>query len=134
MNRSEAIAFIDNAKNGVFTTLLKDGRPHSSPVVFGRTGDNIDISCTWTRLKTKNLQRDPRASLCIIPQDGWHPYLTVEGKTELIEDPEAQMVLDLYRRVTGNEPDDLDEYLQAAKNEQRMIIRLSIDRMYPLSD
>ncbi|MDA1000741.1 MAG: PPOX class F420-dependent oxidoreductase [bacterium] len=134
MNRSEATAFIDSARNGVLTTLLKDGRPHSSPVVFGRTGENIEISCTWTRLKTKNLQRDPRASLCIIPKDGWHPYLTVEGKAALVEDPDGRMNLDLYRRVTGSEPEDLDEYLQTMKNDQRMIVRLSMDRMYPLSD
>lgn len=132
MNRGEAVEFIEGQKNGVLTTLLKDGRPHSAPVVYATSGEMIEISATWTRVKTKNLERDPRANLCILPEDGWYPYITVEGECALIEDPGGKLNLDLYRRITGGDPDDLDEYFKAMTRDRRLIIRLSMGRIYPI--
>lgn len=132
MNRSEAIKFIEGQKNGVMTTLLKDGRPHSAPIVYAASGETIEISATWTRVKTKNLERDPRANLCILAGNSWYPYITVEGVCELVEDPGGKLNLDLYRRITGGDPDDMDDYFEAMARERRLIIRLSMDRIYPL--
>lgn len=132
MNRSEAIKFIEGQKNGVLTTLLKDGRPHSAPIVYAASGETIEISATWTRVKTKNLERDPRANLCILSEGGWYPYITVEGVCELVEDPGGKLNLDLYRRITGGDPDDTEDYFEAMARERRLIIRLSMDRIYPL--
>lgn len=133
MNRQEAIAFINDNKNGVLNTLMKDGRPHSAPIVYAASQGVIDISSCWTRVKSKNLKRDPRASLCILPENGWYPYITVEGRCRLIEDPDGRKNLDLYRRITGGDPDDVDEYLAAMKNERRHIISLPLERIYPLT-
>ncbi|MFC1491167.1 PPOX class F420-dependent oxidoreductase [Nitrospinota bacterium] len=132
MTRDEAIKFIENHKNGVLTTILKDGRPHSAPIVYAASGDTIEISSCWTRVKTKNLQRDPRATLCVLPENGWHPYLSVEGTCELAEDSDGRLNLDLYRRITGGDPDDMDEYLEAMAREKRHLIRLEIERLYPV--
>ncbi len=131
MNRQEATSFIENQKNGVLNTLMEDGRPHAAPIVYAVSGGAIEISSCWTRVKTKNLRRDPRASLCILSANGWYPYITVEGKCELIEDPDGRKNLDLYRRITGGDPDDVDEYLAAMKTEGRHLISLSMDRIYP---
>ena len=133
MNHQEAVSFIETNKNGVLNTLMKDGRPHAAPIVYALSGGAIEISSCWTRVKTKNLKRDPRASLCIMAENGWYPYITAEGRCELIEDPDGRKNLDLYRRITGGDPDDVDEYLQAMKDEQRHIISLSMDRIYPVS-
>ena len=133
MNHQEAVSFIETNKNGVLNTLMKDGRPHAAPIVYAVSGGTIEISSCWTRVKTKNLKRDPRASLCIMSENGWYPYITVEGRCELIDDPDGRRNLDLYRRITGGDPDDVDVYLQAMKDEQRHIIRLSMDRIYPVS-
>ena len=132
MTRSEAVEFIENQKNGILTTILKDGRPHSAPILYAAAEGAIEISATWNRVKTKNLQRNPRANLCILPENGWFPYVTVEGTCELIEDPGGRANLDLYRRITGGDPGDVDEYLEAMVREKRHLIRLSMDRIYPL--
>jgi PPOX class probable F420-dependent enzyme len=132
MNRSEVTQFIETQKNGVMTTLLKDGRPHSAPIVYAASGGTIEISTTWTRIKTKNLVRAPWANLCILPENSWYPYITVEGMCELVEDPGGKLNLDLYRRITGGDPDDRDDYIEAMARERRLIIRLSTDRIYPL--
>lgn len=132
MTHDEALAFLNEQRHGVLSTLLKDGRPHPTPVVFDHREGVAEFSMTWTRVKARNLRRDPRATLCVLPEDGFYPYLCAEGETALIEDPDGLRNLDLYRRITGKDPDDLDEYLQAMKEEQRLVARLRVTRMYPL--
>ncbi len=132
MRREEAAAFIEKEHHGVLVTLLPDGRPHAAPIVYAASGGFAEISTTRGRVKTKNLMRDPRAALCVLPESGWYPYLSAEGRAELVEDPDGQKNLALYRRITGRDPDDLGEYLQAMRRERRLIIRLAIERLYPL--
>ena len=132
MTRDQALAFLAQCTHGVLATLLPDGRPHPTPVVFGLMGEAIEISMTASRVKTRNLKRDPRATLCAFPEGAWHPYLCAEGRAELIEDPDGQRNLALYRRITGKDPGDLAEYLQAMKREKRLVCRLMIERLYPL--
>ena len=133
MTRDEALAFLQKCHHGVLATLLADGRPHPTPVVFALAGDSVEISMTWTRVKTRNLRRDPRATLCVFPEGAWYPYLCAEGRVELAEDPDGQKNLALYRRITGRDPDDMEEYLQAMKRERRLVARLRLERLYPLS-
>ncbi len=97
-----------------------------------RLGRGVEISATWDRVKTRNLKRDPRANLCVLPRNGWYPYITAEGVCELLDDPGGRLNLDLYRRITGGDPDDMDEYLEAMARDGRHLIRLRIERLYPL--
>ncbi|MDP7502611.1 MAG: hypothetical protein QF774_00990, partial [Nitrospinota bacterium] len=67
-----------------------------------------------------------------LPRNGWYPYITAEGVCELLDDPGGRLNLDLYRRITGGDPDDMDEYLEAMARDGRHLIRLRIERFYPL--
>ncbi len=133
MTHDEALAFLNEQRHGVLSTLLEDRRPHPTPIMFDYQDGVVETSMTWDRVKARNLKRDPRATLCVLPQDRFHPYLCVEGDATLVEDPDGLKNLDLYRRITGKDPDDLDEYLQAMKDEKRLVTRLSVKRMYPLT-
>jgi len=132
MTRDEALAFLSEQHHGVLSTLLKDGRPHPTPIAFAYREGVAEFSMTWDRVKARNLQRDPRATLCVLPESSFYPYLCAEGEAALIEDPDGLRNLGLYRRITGKEPDDLDEYLRAMKDEKRLVARLRVTRMYPL--
>ncbi len=132
MTHDEALAFLNEQHYGVLSTLLSDGRSHPTPIVFDYKDGVAEISMTWDRVKARNLGRDSRATLCVMPQESFYPYLCAEGEAELVEDPDGTKNLDLYRRITGKDPDDLDEYLQAMKNEKRLVARLRVKRMYPV--
>ena len=132
MTHDEALAFLNEQHYGVLSTLLEDGRSHPTPIVFDYRDGVAEISMTWGRVKARNLKRDPRATLCVMPQDSFYPYLCAEGEAELVEDPDGAKNLDLYRRITGKDPDDIDEYLQAMQNEKRLVARLKVKRMYPV--
>lgn len=132
MDHDAALRFLAENHRGVFCALRKDGRPHQSPVVYALTDGKVRISSTRDRVKTRLLRRDPRASLCVITEKFFGDYLCAEGKVRLVEDPEGRENLALYEAITGKGPDDLAEYLRAMKEEKRLVIEMSVERIYPL--
>ena len=52
-------------------------------------------------MKTLNLRRNPRASLCVISERFWGAWHTVEGAVEIVELPEAMEPLVEYYRATS---------------------------------
>ena len=134
MEREEALRFLKENHRGVLGVLGREGRPHLSPVLFALIDGKIQISSTWDRVKTRYLQRDPRASLCVLTEKFYAPYLTVEGRVELLPDPDGRKNLALYQAITGGPPKDLAEYLAAMKREKRLVYEMTIERMYPLGN
>jgi len=85
--------FIHDNPQGVLTSFRRNGMPQLSIVtVYPRDG-GVGISITETRMKFKNLVRDPRCSVLISHADWWSGFLVFEGKAELTHsgntDPEA---------------------------------------------
>ena len=67
MELSDALAFARERHQGVLTTQKRDGRPQLSNIAYAVGDDDvIRISVTDSRAKTKNLRRDPRASLYLV--------------------------------------------------------------------
>ncbi|HEU4439045.1 MAG TPA: pyridoxamine 5'-phosphate oxidase family protein, partial [Methylomirabilota bacterium] len=85
--------FIHDNPQGVMTSFRRNGMPQLSIVtVYPRDG-GVGISITETRMKFKNLLRDPRCSLLISHADWWSGFLVFEGRAELTHsgntDPDA---------------------------------------------
>jgi hypothetical protein len=79
------------------------------------------------RLKHRNLQRDPRASICVV--DG-ERYVTLYGRASLIDD-QAQAQADDYRlaiRYDGREK--AAERLPIIARQQRVTIHLAITHIH----
>jgi hypothetical protein len=88
MTRADQLApqieqFIHDNPQGVLTSFRRNGMPQLSIVtVYPRDG-GVGISITETRMKFKNLLRDPRCSVLISHADWWSGFLVFEGKAEL---------------------------------------------------
>ena len=82
MDLADALAFAGASHNGVLVTLKRDGRPQLSNISYAVIDGTIGISITDDRAKTKNLRRDPRASLYVSSPDFWS-YVVLEGTAEL---------------------------------------------------
>jgi PPOX class probable F420-dependent enzyme len=89
------------------------------------------ISTRETAMKTKNLRRDPRASLCVFTDGFFGEWIQVEGTAEIISLPAAmELLVDYYRAISGEHP-DWDDYRAAMRRDRRVIIQIGITRAGP---
>jgi PPOX class probable F420-dependent enzyme len=130
------LALIADNSLGVLATLKRDGRPQLSNVTyhFDPRALTIEVSVTEPRAKTRNLRRDPRASLLVSSEDGWS-YAVAEGDAVLsapaasVDDETVESLVTLYRNVAGEHP-DWDEYRQAMVVDRRVLLALPIAHLY----
>jgi PPOX class probable F420-dependent enzyme len=138
MQISDALDFVSDNRNGMLIALKADGRPQSSNIAYtmgaGDDAGKILISVTDGRAKTKNLRRDPRASLHVNREDFW-AYVVVEADVELTpvaaaaDDDTVDQLVAYYRSVAG-EHDNWDEYRQAMVDDARLILKLTPTHAY----
>jgi PPOX class probable F420-dependent enzyme len=92
----------------------------------------VVVSTRETAVKTRNVRRDPRVSICVLPDDGWRGrWIQVDGDAEVLSLPDAMEPLVEYYRSTAGEHPDWDEYRAAMERERRVLIRVTIERAGP---
>jgi PPOX class probable F420-dependent enzyme len=130
------LALIKGNSLGVLATIKRDGRPQLSNVSYHFDPRElvIRVSITEPRAKTRNLRRDPRASILVDSDDGWS-YAVAEGTAELTppaaaaDDDTVEALIALYRNIAGEHP-DWDEYRQAMVTDRRVLLTLPISHLY----
>jgi len=132
MTPDEAREFIATHHRAVLATQRSDGRPQLSPVACNvDEAGRVIISTRETAVKTRNLRRDPRASLCVFTDEFYGDWAQVEGTAEVVPLPEAmELLVDYYRRTAGEHP-DWDDYRAAMIRERRVVVRFAIERAGP---
>jgi PPOX class probable F420-dependent enzyme len=103
-----------------------------SPVTVGvDAAGRAIVSSREDAYKTRNLRRDPHASLCVFTDKFYGPWVQIDGTAEVISLPEAmELLVDYYRCLAGEHP-DWDDYRRAMEQDQRVLIRISIDSVGP---
>ena len=129
MELERALEVVRENRRGVLVTQRRDGRPQLSNIAYHLGDDGIvRISITDDRAKTKNLRRNPHASLYIGREDFW-AYLVVDGDVELTpvaaqpDDVTVDELVEYYRAVQGEHP-DWDDYRRAMVKDKRLMARL----------
>src|SRR5258706_1833385 len=80
MQPERAREFIGVNHRAVLATNRSDGRPQLSPVTVGVGADGrVLISTRETAIKTKNLARDPRVSLCVMNDRFYGDWIQAEA-------------------------------------------------------
>jgi PPOX class probable F420-dependent enzyme len=132
MDIAIAADFLRRHHRAVLATTRADGHPQLSPVVAAvDEDDRILISTRETAVKTRNLTRDPHASLCVMNDGFYGEWIQAEGTAEIIHLPDAlDLLVDYYRRISGEHP-DWDDYRAAMQRERRVIARITITRAGP---
>ena len=132
MQPEQARDFLRANHRAVLATSRADGRPQLSPVTCGLDGaGRVIISTRETAVKTRNLRRNPLASLCVFTDAFFGSWVQVEGNAEIISLPEAmEFLVGYYRLLSGEHPDWAD-YRAAMVRERRCLIRIEITRAGP---
>jgi PPOX class probable F420-dependent enzyme len=132
MDPDLARAFLSKHHRAVLATSRADGRPQLSPVTCALdSSGRVVISTRETAVKTRNLRRDPVASLCVFTDGFFGDWVQIEGTAEIISLPDAlELLVEYYRAVAGEHP-DWDDYRAAMRRDRRVIVRIDITRAGP---
>ena len=132
MELTEARQFLATHHCAVLATRRRDGRLQMSPVTVGvDAAGRVIVSSRETAYKTRHLRRDPRASLCVLRDEFYGPWVQIDGTAEVVALPEGmEPLVDYYRRIAG-EHSDWDDYRRAMERDRRVLLRISIDSAGP---
>lgn len=134
VSRDELLEFVRPRHHLLLVTTRADGRPQVSPVSGGVDDEGRIVVSTYPgRAKTRNAERDPRVSVCVLSDDWNGPWVQVDGTAQVLHMPEAEDALvDYYRCIAGEHP-DWDEYRAAMRLQGKSLLRITPERWGPLA-
>jgi PPOX class probable F420-dependent enzyme len=108
----------------VLSTTNQNGSPQSSVIWAKRDGDEIVFSTIRGRLKTRNIERDPRVSICAYDPADPYKYVEVRGTVSLTEEGGPELIDELSRRYTGK------PYQESDPDNIRVICRVTATKTF----
>lgn len=133
MDLDEARGVVREQHRAVLATLRADGGPQMSPVTVGVDDEGyVVVSTREASFKVRNLRRDPRVWLCVMPDTFYGgTWIQLEGRAEIVGLPQAMDgLVEYYRRISGEHP-DWDDYRAAMERDRRVLLRIALDRAGP---
>jgi PPOX class probable F420-dependent enzyme len=113
---------LDGPHTAILATSNRDGRPQSSVIFVKRDDDAVLFSTIRGRLKTRNMERDPRVSLLVLAHSG--NYLEIRGHVDITDDPEKTLLHEMYEHyMNGATPPPEPE-------AERVIVRVHPEKLY----
>jgi PPOX class probable F420-dependent enzyme len=114
----------ENPYVGVVTTVREDGSPHSTIVWVDVEDGKVSFNTARGRTKSKNLERDPRASLLMVdPNNAWR-WVAVSGPAELTEEGADAQIDKLAKKYLGK-----DEYPWRNPEETRVKVLIEPEKV-----
>jgi PPOX class probable F420-dependent enzyme len=134
VDRDQLLEFIRPRHHGILSTTRQDGRPQLSPVTMGVDPEGRIVVSTYPeRAKARNATRDERVSVCVLSDEFGGEWVQVDGRAEVVVQPEAIEALVVYFRSISGEHPDWDEYREAMRKQGKVLVRVTIDRWGPIS-
>jgi PPOX class probable F420-dependent enzyme len=102
-------------------TVGADGAPQVTPVWIDYDGTHIRFNTARGRVKTRNLERNPRVALSVQDPDNPYRYLQVRGRvTEMTEKGADAHIDALAKKYTGQ-----DRYAHRKAGEVRVTVKIT---------
>jgi PPOX class probable F420-dependent enzyme len=124
--------FVRRHHHAVLATRRQDGGVQQSPVLVGvDDAGRFVISSREAAYKVRNLRRDPWAQLCVFTDRFFGTWYQVEGPATVLSLPDAMEPLEDYFRSVVGEHEDWEEYREAMRSEERVLVRIEAERAGP---
>ena len=134
VDREQMLEFVRPRHHFVLLTYRRDGTVQSSPVTGGVDAEGrLVVSSYPDRAKTANLRRDPRAGVLVLSDDFGGAWLQVDGEGEVLDMPAAlDGLVEYFRSISGEHP-DWDEYREAMRRQDKVLLRVTPTRWGPVA-
>lgn len=110
---------------GVLATIREDGSPQATPVWIDYDGENVLVNSAHGRTKVKNVERDPRATVTVLPaEDQQSGYVMVSGPTELVDEGADEHIDKMAQKYLGE-----SKYPYRGPSERRVLIKIKPERV-----
>jgi PPOX class probable F420-dependent enzyme len=107
-------------------TLNADGSPQVTPVWVDFDGTHVLVNTAKGRVKTKNLEREPRVALSIADPENPYRYLGIQGRVAQMTESGADAHIDkMAKKYMGK-----DTYPFRTPGEQRVIVKIAPDKVH----
>ena len=115
--------FLHKPNIGILATLRKNGTPHLTAVWYLYENDEVWLTITDQRMKTKHIERDNRVSLAIANNSPPYKEVVLEG-TAIIE---AEGGDEFFRRIAVHYYGETDgnayaDYDAASDSDRRLVL------------
>ena len=139
LSREEAAAVLDRALSGVLALSGDDGYPYAVPISYVYDGAKLDFHCAKSGHKVDALQRNPKASFCVVDQDQIVPaeYTTyfrsviVFGQLRVMEEgPEKRAAVE--KLAVKYAPEDTDAHREGVIDRgwgALCVLEMQVDHM-----
>ena len=124
LNEKQAKLLIDR-NWAVIATICEDGSPHVTPVWIDYDGKNVLVNSAQGRTKVKHIERDPRATVTVLPASGQEAgYVMVSGTAKIVEKGALEHMNMLAKKYLGK-----DRHPYLGPGESRVIIQIHPERV-----
>ena len=135
MEIAQAKAFLQQNHRACIAVRQKDGWPQMTLVTPGIDAEGrVLMTSRGMTYKVKHIRRDPRVSMLIFgEQYSGSKFVQIHGTAEIIDQPEAMDALIYWYRQVRGEHKNWDDYQKQMQDEERVIIRVNIEKVGPQS-
>ena len=135
-------AYLEKNHSPAMITLRTDGTPHVARVGIALVEGKLWSSGTQSRVRTRHVRRDPRATLFVFDQQ--YGYLAIESTVRVIDGPDVpELSVRLFRTMQAGMPHlergtlmwygrelTPEQFRQSMIDEQRLIYEFEPNRTY----
>jgi PPOX class probable F420-dependent enzyme len=107
-------------------TLNADGSPQVTPVWVDFDGTHVLVNTAKGRIKTKNLEREPRVALSIADPENPYRYLGIQGRVVSMTESGGDAHIDKMAKKYL----DKDSYPYRMPGEVRLIVKIAPDKVH----
>ncbi len=122
-------AFLAQPRIALLATLNAGGSPQISPIWYRYSDGRVTMSTTTETVKSRNILRDGRASLCVYSDPEGLEYATLSGTATVIDDDslwaDTRAIVDRYEL-----PDQAGARMRRLEHQDRVILSMEVDRVH----
>ncbi|MEM4310048.1 MAG: PPOX class F420-dependent oxidoreductase [Candidatus Nitrosocaldus sp.] len=112
-----------------FATISRDGSPHVVPVWVDFKDGYVIVSTTTSRVKYKNVKRDPRVTISIVDRNDPYNAAMIKGRVvQEVTGREAEEHIDaMAKKYLG-----LDRFPFRVDGEERVMLKIMAEKVVPI--
>lgn len=130
-------ALLEGQQFGTLATNKRSGHPHLTTMLYSwdAAARVVRFSTTASRIKVTQLRRDPRAAVHVPGGNVWS-FAVAEGEAEVSDatavpgDAVGRELLAMIPEAARPQGADADAFLAQQVAEERVVIRLKVNRLY----